>query len=246
MKQNTFVMKACLVAVLIAGLSMPAFSSLVCNGTGRSLCDGDTNVTLMSPCDEAASTLNNEQLQGSRGVSIEALIQEAGGAYIDGTADYLKVLHKVEMANLKGLDYSEMLSLAQKAQEKISRAAALYGVLVSVSESMPYNPAIQEKLRNFQYGEYAENNSLNPVVFKEVESFLVRGDVKGIYSKLYFAIMEIEGRLYHICSTLAGNKLPSIQDLWKANEHLCGNLVFGQYVARVFHKITGFQVVSRP
>ncbi len=250
MKQNYLVVRACLVAVLIAGLFVPSYPVISYNGSGHGFCDGVSAMT-MAACEEGegASVLNKgawDGLPSASGLLIENLVEEAGGAYIEGTAFFLKLLNRVEMANQEGVDYTEMLALAQKAQEKIAHSAAVYGALVSIANASVYNSVIQEKLRNFRYGEYAGDNGLNPVIFKEVESFLSGGDIRGIYNRTYTVVLEAEDQLLGVCGTLGDNKLPALKVLWETNEHLYGHLVFGQYVSRVFKEITGFRVVRRP
>jgi len=169
--------------------------------------------------------------------SINQYIIEGGGYYLKSDSDFLLFLNKVEMAGLNGLNYDEALRIVNSAVDNLEKARATYFKLTNLADVTPYDLAVQSQLVNFDYKGFQEGKGFNPIVFKAVEGFLSKGDIRGVYHKLYNDVSEISGRLYKVKAGLEKNELAAISDLWDIHQHYADSIFFGQYVAAVFFEM---------
>ncbi|MCX6584920.1 MAG: 6-bladed beta-propeller, partial [Candidatus Aminicenantes bacterium] len=146
-------------------------------------------------------------------------------------SDFLLFLNKVEMAELNGLNYEDALRIVNSAVDNLENARATYLKLTNLADVTPYDLAVQAQLINFDYKGFQEGKGFNPLVFKAVEDFLSKGDIRGVYHKLYNDVSEISGRLYKVKAGLEKNELAAISDLWDIHQHYADSIFFGQYVA---------------
>jgi hypothetical protein len=93
------------------------------------------------------------------------------------------------------------------------------------------------QLEVFDYSRFMEQSDLAPFVFKKVETYLSKGDVTGVYRYIHENLEEILEVLYSIRSAVNAETFPHIPDLWALNQMCSETLLFGQYVANVFHEI---------
>ncbi len=244
MKGRLLLVKVLLTAVLVTGGALPALSVFSGNGSGGGFCDGSTTYMMLSNCQDGLST----QLSAGASVRIEPLVEEAAGFYLAGLSDYMKLLNRVETANLKGIDYRELLTIAESARGNLAAAASVYGALVDVAAATPYNPAVRARLMDFDYGGFAFRKGIDPsgAVYKDMVAYLSKGDIRGFYHRLYMVSLSSESGLSVLCDTLKQRGLPGLDTLWRLNETLSRNLLLGQYVARVFHDIIGFEILRAP
>jgi ribosomal protein L17 len=91
-----------------------------------------------------------------------------------------------------------------------------------------------DRLKHFAYDTLMTIYSLNPVIFKELASYLSRGDITGTFKRSYAATCSIEKLLTLIKQGLSVNRLPVF---WKLNEICAETTLFGSFAARVFHEI---------
>ncbi len=244
MKGRLLVVKVLLTAVLVTGGALSAFSMLSGNGSGGGFCDGSTTYMMMSNCNDGLSA----ELSVGTAVRIEPLVEEAAGFYLAGLSDYLKLLNRVETANLKGIDYREMFTIAESARGNLAAAASVYGALVDVANATAYNPAVRARLMDFDYGGFAFRKGIDAsgAVYKDMVGYLSKGDIRGFYLRLHTVSFSCESELSVLCDTLKQGCLPGLESLWRLNATLSRNLLLGQYVARVFHDIIGFEILRVP
>ncbi len=229
-------------AFLLIGLGFfPAFTVFDFNGSGTGFCDGATMMAV-SGCEGDRLNMGLRSQSRAGAWNIESLVEEGAGYSLEALSGYLMLLNRVEMANLKGLDYPEMLSLAEAVREKLAQAAAVYDLLAAVSLNTPYNNTVRAQLKTLDYSAIQSRYSLNPNIFREVKEYLVEGNIRGLYIKAYETMSENEGKLISVCEALEQKKLPSLHLLWEISDSLSNKLVFGQYVSRIFYEIKGFEV----
>jgi hypothetical protein len=94
------------------------------------------------------------------------------------------------------------------------------------------------KLKNFDYNQFRVDCGLKIEVFREVESYLKNGDITGAFKRIRSSFKEIISRLETMHEELSQNKIPALNSLWDLNELCSSTLQFGQYVSRVFYKIS--------
>jgi len=170
-------------------------------------------------------------------LTINQYIIEGGGYYLKSDSDFLLFLNKVEMAGLNGLNYDEALRIVNSAVDNLEKARATYFKLTILADATPYDLAVQSQLINFDYKGFQEGKGFNPIVFKAVEGFLSKGDIRGVYHKLYDDVSGILSRLYRVKAGLEKSELTAISELWDIHQHYADSIFFGQYVAAVFFEI---------
>ncbi len=118
----------------------------------------------------------------------------------------------------------------------ISNSRYYYQELEIKANHTPYNQVVINKLLAFDYDSFQEEHGLLKDVFSEVKSYLVNGDVRGIYSRTSTYFDTLINTLESIKGELNVGKVPSNSHMWNLNQVCAKAHMFGQYVARVFLK----------
>jgi hypothetical protein len=197
------------------------FPYIVHNGSGSGYGSGGENPGLTNP--------------------VEALVIEGAGYFLQANIDIQLLLNRVELQDIDGIDNSELMQLVNKALENITRTRETYKRLIKTAKSTPYNPLVTERLKNFAYDTFMMDNGLNPVIFKELASYLSRGDITGTFKRTYAGICYIEKLLTLISQELSENRVPGMTVLWELNERCAGTSLFGSYAARIFQEINNIK-----
>lgn len=121
-----------------------------------------------------------------------------------------------------------------QALNALEQAQMVYLLLKATADRTPYDTAVIEKLKRFDYDGFSMSHGMNPMVFAEVKNYLVKGEVRELYGR---AVQEAARLLEKVRSVKAkmeeGVNLP-IEETWRANDLFMKFLTFGQYTAEVF------------
>ena len=164
-------------------------------------------------------------------------IVEGGGHYLNSYSAVLMLLNKVEMSEMYGLNYPEAQELLNTAIHRLENAGTAYFNLKNLAAVTPYDQTIIEILRHFDYRGFQKEKGLDPFIFKKVEKDLRRGNIRGVYNRLYDDVCVILEQLYGIKESLDNNRFPEISRLWRINQNFSTSISYGQGVAEVFYKI---------
>jgi hypothetical protein len=200
---------------LAYAFSMSAFACICANGAGDGYIPEKTNGTNV----------------------IETYVIEGAGYFLNANSSILLLLNKVEMAELKGADYSEFRTILDDAVYNMKEAKLTYDNLIKTAEATPYNQNVITILKTFNYDAFAENNGLNSLIFKVVENHLGSGDITGSFKKINTKFTKIIDMLAAMSETISSNQTPDISALWKLNQESSQTLLFGQYIAQVFYEL---------
>jgi hypothetical protein len=169
--------------------------------------------------------------------SVESLVVEGASYYLQANSCIQSFLNHVELQDVRGIDYSELQRLIASAVENITNARLAYERLVYTAERTPYNPAVIEQLKDFDYDSFMLENRLNETIFKKVEGYLSNGDITGAYRHGLSVIRSIQWLLFIVANYVEFDQMPWIEFSWKLNE-LCAEFsLFGSYTARIFHSL---------
>jgi hypothetical protein len=174
-----------------------------------------------------------------------------GGRYASLSLKYLNVMGASSLLKSKS-DYSQFLALVELAEMvEVNRAtikqylvssltnlaeAHLYYYLVVIeSGNYGYIEERIEKLKEFDFENFANSNSLNGCVFESVECFLKEGDVKGIYRKTYDDLGVLLSRLKAFNDSFDLQNLDA-KEMLLINQEFSRLMLFGQYSAMVFRE----------
>jgi len=166
--------------------------------------------------------------------TIEMYVVAGAGYFLNAHFSVQFLLRKVEVQDLKGMDYNEIQQLLNLALENITSAVETYQQLIEIAENTPYNPLAVDKLMAFDYEGYMKENGLNPFIFKTLAGYLSRGDITGTFKKAHSSMAEIKNLLVTIKNDVSFDRLPALPVFWQLNELCSETSIFGSYAARVF------------
>jgi hypothetical protein len=223
MKQKKLILKALLVFIITAFLSINVYSYICNNGAGFGYGGNGESSGGLSICSQ-----NNE---------IEYFIKLCAGYYLDAKTDIQQLLKVVELQDIRGINYTDMHFLVDSALVHMKNAAYTYDILIRTAEATPYNEAVQSLLKGFDYEGYMLENGLNQDLFYIVRSYLQAGDITGIFKRTRYDYSKIIQLLETVKKELYSNKMPGLSLFWQLNETLDNTSTIGSYVARIFTAI---------
>jgi hypothetical protein len=166
--------------------------------------------------------------------SIESNIVQGAGYYFNAVSCIQKILRVVELKDSNGIDEAEFNKVLDDAIQNMQSAITTYEELIGKAVNTPYKESIQSSLMNFHYDDFMIEHSLNRAIFNEVEDFLCRGDITGVFIRTHQTLVNIDSILDTVKSEFSANNDVSIPVLWKLNETISELSIFGSYTARVF------------
>lgn len=175
--------------------------------------------------------------EGEKSLPISYYIVESAGYFLKSHSDILLFLDRVEMSEINDIDYKELRDILYRAIENMEKAKEAYYVLKQKLDATPYNQVMINYLLSFDYNGFLYERGLISEIFKEVETFLVKGNVRGIYDRLLKNTEKILDKLYLIKDSVDADTFPNISILWRVNQYYIETLLFGQYSAEVLKSI---------
>jgi len=198
---------------------MNMFSYILLNGSGKGYTSGDDDNGIINT------------------LSIETYVIQGAGYFLEANSCIQSILNRVELQDLKGIDYNELDQLVHRAFFNIILARMTYEQLLRLAELTPYNREFISKLKGFDYQSYMDEMGLNAVVFNQVREYLEKGDITGTFKQTHSKLVAIEGLLAAMKNEIPVDGLPGLPLLWKLNETCAETALFGSYAARIFHAI---------
>lgn len=169
--------------------------------------------------------------------TIEELIIKGAESFFKAQADINSLSEYTEISDLYGADFFTLWWAVNSALDNMNMARYYYQELENRANQTPYNQVIINKLMDFDYDSFQEQNNLIKDVFSEVKGYLKNGDVRGIYSRTTAYFDTLTNTLETIKGELYEGKVPGNAHMWDLNQECAKAHMFGQYVARVFYAI---------
>jgi len=165
---------------------------------------------------------------------IEGNITEGAVYFLEAYGNFLTFMRHLEAAGTSALAEANVMVPLDRALKSLEQAQLIYTRLKETADQTPYDSAVIEKLRRFDYKGFLKSRELNPVVFAEVKNYLLKGEIRELYGR---AVQEAARLLEKVRAVKAkmeeGINLP-IEETWRANDLFMKFLAFGQYTAEVF------------
>ena len=169
--------------------------------------------------------------------TLEELVIKGAEYFFKAHADINLLSEKVEISDIYGVDFFTLCWAVNSALGNMNMARYYYRELQSKANNTPYNQVVIDKLLLFAYDSFQEENGLLKDVFSEVKSYLVNGDVSGIYTRTSAYFDSLINTLETIKWKLNVGKVPDNTLMWNLNQSCAKVHMFGQYVARIFEAI---------
>lgn len=191
-----------------------------------------------SPCAYEGECPDNSSGQASvKSSGLNTLVVMGAGCFLESHSNFQLFLNKVELSEIHGLDFNELNSTLEATISSMENARYIYYALKTTAASTPYNQAVIENLKAFDYDGFISGSNLNPLVFKNVREYLAIGDVTGAYNQIYHNKSLLLEKLLHLKGFISQGSLPPISELWSINQSYSNALLFGQYIAMIFSSI---------
>ena len=171
------------------------------------------------------------------GTQIKTLIIFAGGHFLKSHAGFQEFLQKIELAELTGTDYNELQDILNGAIGEIESAKTTYYNLKNLAAATPYNQTVIDALAFFNYTGFLNENSLNSIIFCEVENLFKNGNVTGLYEDAYEMIVAISELLQPVKNDIDQSIFPDIALLWQVNQIYFNFYLKGQYASMIFKNL---------
>jgi hypothetical protein len=131
--------------------------------------------------------------------------------------------------------------MVNQAFENITLARETYDRLIRIAEFTPYNPEVIQKLKDFDYDSFHDENLLIGTVFEKIRGYLSNGDITGSFKHMRSYIAFMEYLLVYMKYDLYFNCQPKLPVLWRLNETCSEACLFGSYAARIFYKLKEYE-----
>lgn len=218
MKNKVFL--TVLVGILLFGFSFPGYAWFVGNYSGGYF-----------------GTLDGPQMVGADTMSIKDLVIKSAGYFLRGKAYVNLFAEKVELSELDGIDFSDMDNMLRLALISMESSHSYYKTLKKKADETPYNPQAIQELVTFDYDTFGKENNLVNDIYADVKSYLIKGDVRGFYDRLFVYTGNIIDILEILKGEIEIGIFPDIKNIWKLNQKCSKMLLFGQYASQVFKTI---------
>lgn len=171
------------------------------------------------------------------GMSIGVLIVESAGHLTKSYSNMVSLLNTIEMSELNGTDFSELRETLYITIEEMEKANEAISNLKTVADNRQYYMPVIYRLWFFDYRGFQNEKGLLPGIFDNVQFYLARGDIRGVYTRALNDSVLILNRLYDLKEWLETDKLPDISKFWQINQDYMSLILFGQYTSTVFKEI---------
>ena len=169
--------------------------------------------------------------------TIKELIIKGAEYFFKAHADIDLLSENTEVSDLYGADFYTLFCTVNSALDNMNIARYHYRELEYKAGRTPYNQVVIAKLMAFDYGTFKEQNDLLSDVFTEVQSYLVTGDVRGVYRRTSIYFDSLIDILEDVKGELIAGKVPSNKNMWALNQVCAKAHMFGQYIAGVFYAL---------
>jgi hypothetical protein len=159
--------------------------------------------------------------------SLNSLVVQGASYFLKSKANY-SILLQLQETGLESASVEKLNDVI----EDIEKANQIYIELNFLMSERRYSREIVYRLKNFNYEELMKRENLNPVIFKEVVSFMKEGDTKGVIEAIQKRMQATLDSLYLVKE----NRL-AIRYLWRTSEQYSNLNAFGQYVALIMSEI---------
>ena len=226
MRKKSFIFLS-LICVFILVIQFQGFSMFVANYSEQSFNEGhpDTSTELKS---SIASTL-----------TIKDLIIKSATYFFKGKSNIDLLASRLESADIEAVNFYELQKIVNDALYNMKSARYFYQALKSKADNTPYNKMVISQLTAFDYDSFSAEIGFNGDIFNQVKGYLMTGDVRGTYARLYTYTDNIIDMLETVQKEVYYWNIPGIKNVWKLNQECAHMLLFGQYIAQIFQNLIG-------
>lgn len=174
-------------------------------------------------------------------VPIPGLTVNAASNFLQSNADALLFLNEVEISEINGFNLVRSRELIDSAIEKLEKARVNYEGMVVIVDGPGVPPCdklvADGKLLTFDYDGLVAQEGLNKEIMSLVASYLVKGDIAGVYKKVLADVDVILADLNTMRDMLKKEVQPGLASCWTLLHRYSDTILFGNYVTLVFYHL---------
>ncbi len=226
-KNKVLISGAIILIIVLVGLSVKAYPAIF----------GNNGECAVEPgCEGGGDSSTGLYILESSGM-LKMYIVDGAGYMLNAYSGVGALLRQLEMSEMNGADYDKMREILYGIIEDMERAKYTYYIIKYIMQITPYKKSVIEGLQGFDYDGFREKAGLIPVVFARVKSYLIRGDVRGVFAGIHKNTSVILDQLYALKKTLEADRLPEITSAWQLNQTFTESVLFGQYFSQVLYQL---------
>lgn len=167
---------------------------------------------------------------------IEDNIVEGSALFLQSKSYVDLILMEYEKSEKQPYNITLVNEYVGKAIVELEASIVKYKTAKEIGEKLGYDNAKIESFRNFNYDEYIAANELNVVIASNVELYLSKCDVIGLYGK---NIENLEDILRTLNTINQCNSKPGVKVLWNLLHRYANGTLFGNYSTMIGRQILG-------
>lgn len=164
-------------------------------------------------------------------------ITESASQLLQSASEAFLFMNEVEIAEQNGLNMGAALQRIDLAAAKVEQALKIFYEIIAVGSESSYKLSRINKLREFNYEQYARDNSLNLEAMNRVGDYLKKGDVLGFYRFHADNLEALLNILNQIKQDLLAGRLSEKKVLWSLLQQYTTIMMTGNYASLVFYQI---------
>ncbi|MGE5340700.1 MAG: hypothetical protein ACM3SY_04380 [Candidatus Omnitrophota bacterium] len=230
-KNHKFTLKIVLLLLVCLAGTIPSYALVFAN---------DSPALYYMPSSTQSSTMGRESgLVGKEGSSdnMDNYVIESAGYFLTAHSSALQFTYMVELASREFAGFAAMSDVVNRMIDNMQSMLRVYATLTDVADHTPYNVAMMKRVAAFNYQDLGLQYNLNATILKDVKTYLVSGDARGIYKRIVFDANRIMTLLTKIKKLVDSETMPDISDVWQLNRYYSDLMQFGQCVAMVCNRM---------
>jgi hypothetical protein len=170
-------------------------------------------------------------------LQIGSLITDSASQLLQSASEAFLFMNEVEIAELNGLNFGAALQRVDLASAKVEQALKIFNEIIAVGSETGYDEVRIEKLKAFNYEQFARENGLNRETMTLVAKYLSQGNVLGFYYAHVANLKKLLNILNVIKKNLLDGKLSENKVLWSLLHQYNSTMMFSNYASLVFYTI---------
>lgn len=224
MRKKSFIFLS-LMCVFILVIPFRGFSMYVANYSEQSFNEGEPDTGT-----ESKSSITSA-------LTIKYLIIKSATYFFKGKSNIDLLASGLEAADIEAVNFYELQIIVNDALCNMKTARYYYQALKNKADNTPYNQTVISQLTVFDYDTFSAEIGLNGDIFNQVKGYLMMGDVRGTYARLYDYTDNIIAMLETVQKEVYYRDIPGIKNAWKLHQECAHMLLFGQYIAQIFQNL---------
>jgi len=177
--------------------------------------------------------------EGAEKMQIENRVVEGSVHFFMSKSHADLLLKEYEQSAMTELDKAQALAHVENAIVELQTSIGKYQTAADIGKRIGTMQFKIQWFKGFDYGAFATDHKLNPIIANDVSGYLSKGDIVGLYQKNLARLDEIATTLIQIKTTLKNGEKPGVGVLWTLVQQYSETLLFGNYATMMGRSVLG-------